>query len=760
MAESKACNQSIFGKEHTPANVQSRLVHTVVSRAWRQQQSGNRARVATYLGKFAVLRLISSTPTHKTTPVFLAFTPHTHSFVGDTLFRGAPVSTLHDKHLFRFMSIFHRQRAIAMSKLRQHLHVVQLISFAALVLPAVPMAQTIASPQTCPFDDGHSSLEVEGLILTRYALGITGAPLVANSGIAAASATTVEDSINSQAYDLRLTGNPSMTPVDATIISRKLAGFSGVALTNGLELGTGSRNTPAAVQSFLLSGCPGTAWVQGGNAFGAPGVIGTSDAQPLTVKSGGTAASLLIMRGDGLRLIQTINAGANFQSVNVINGLAENSVTNGGTGATIAGGGYAVLNAGNGAVNRPNTVTSSLGTVGGGAGNSATYSATVSGGVLNLANGGSSVVGGGVGNAAFGDESAVGGGSNNNASASWSTVGGGNGNVASGQAATVGGGFSNIASANYSSIPGGTLNIAAGLSSFAGGTRAKALSNGCFVWGDYNGLTDFTCSSPNQFLVRATGGVGINTQDPAGAQLHVVGPGETAGVDRYEALFSSASSTQVAIRSTSAGGRVWTLQSSNGAASGSLAGSFQIVDRTAAKARVLIDAAGNTYNNSGAWGVISDARLKKNIRDLDAPLETFLKLRGHRFEYKNPDAAMATPGERLGFIAQEVQTAMPQWVHRGQDGMLSIVSTGFDALVVEAMRALREEKDREIAQVRTQNDALIVALASRVTQLEASNAAASQLREELTALKRIVEALSANAAPERRVAQVIKSKDR
>jgi len=49
-----------------------------------------------------------------------------------------------------------------------------------------------------------------------------------------------------------------MTVADATIISRKLAGFSGVALTNGLNLGSGSRNTPAAVNSFLLAGCGAT----------------------------------------------------------------------------------------------------------------------------------------------------------------------------------------------------------------------------------------------------------------------------------------------------------------------------------------------------------------------------------------------------------------------------------------------------------------------------------------------------------------------
>ena len=112
-----------------------------------------------------------------------------------------------------------------------------------------------ANAQSCPFDDGNSSLEVEGLILTRYALGLTGAPLVANTGIATVDAPAVEATISCPSCGLNITGNPTLTVADATIISRKLAGFSGSALTDNVALGSGSRNTPAAVQSFLLSGC-------------------------------------------------------------------------------------------------------------------------------------------------------------------------------------------------------------------------------------------------------------------------------------------------------------------------------------------------------------------------------------------------------------------------------------------------------------------------------------------------------------------------
>ena len=135
----------------------------------------------------------------------------------------------------------------------------------AITLPIMAMLLVLsglhapsAHAQTCPFDDGSSSLEVEGLILTRYALGITGAPLVASTNINAVDAPTVEAAINGQSCGLNITGNAMMTVADATIISRKLAGFSGAALTDNLALGSGTRNTPAAVQSFLLAGCGAT----------------------------------------------------------------------------------------------------------------------------------------------------------------------------------------------------------------------------------------------------------------------------------------------------------------------------------------------------------------------------------------------------------------------------------------------------------------------------------------------------------------------
>jgi hypothetical protein len=111
------------------------------------------------------------------------------------------------------------------------------------------------SAQTCPFDDGNSALTREGLVLTRYALGLRGAPLVAGTDFLSTDAPNVELTIACPSCGLDINGSGDFDVVDATIISRKLAGLTGTALTDGLALGSGTRNTPAAVNSFLLAGC-------------------------------------------------------------------------------------------------------------------------------------------------------------------------------------------------------------------------------------------------------------------------------------------------------------------------------------------------------------------------------------------------------------------------------------------------------------------------------------------------------------------------
>ena len=266
---------------------------------------------------------------------------------------------------------------------------------------------------------------------------------------------------------------------------------------------------------------------QGGNAFGATAALGTSDNQPLNV----------VVNGQRVARYEP-----NAFSPNVIAGHASNGAPVGSTGHVIAGGGAP----GNDCFDPPsgmntrscgNGVTGSFAAIGGGYANMATDFGTVAGGSNNAA-GVASAVGGGNSNTAsgrwaaiaggisntvvFGDAATVAGGESNTASGDHATVGGGNGNTASvgatvaggqlntasGGASTVSGGVSNMASGGGATVAGGTGNTASGQYSFAAGHRAKATTNGTFMWADSREF-DFQPSVPNFFGARATGGVGF-----------------------------------------------------------------------------------------------------------------------------------------------------------------------------------------------------------------------------------------------------------
>src|ERR1019366_3358525 len=110
------------------------------------------------------------------------------------------------------------------------------------------------------------------------------------------------------------------------------------------------------------------------------------------------------------------------------------------------------------------------------------------------------------------------------------------------QQSTLAGGYSNIMGNDYyavigggilnqigaggegSVIPGGAYNIIGpGIDfAFAAGYQAQAIYSGDFVWADFHNAP-FTATAPNQFLIRAGGGVGINTNNPGTNALAVVG---------------------------------------------------------------------------------------------------------------------------------------------------------------------------------------------------------------------------------------------
>jgi hypothetical protein len=102
-------------------------------------------------------------------------------------------------------------------------------------------------------------------------------------------------------------------------------------------------------------------------------------------------------------------------------------------------------------------------------------------------------------------------------------------------------------------------------------------------------------------------------------------------------------------------------------------------------------------SSAGAWTNASDARLKKNIVDIKYGLADVLRLQPR--SYQMNDVA----GNFVGFVAQELQTVIPEVVSGDPEKQLGV---DYGSLVAVAFKAIQEQQS------------LITALTARITALE------------------------------------------
>lgn len=103
-----------------------------------------------------------------------------------------------------------------------------------------------------------------------------------------------------------------------------------------------------------------------------------------------------------------------------------------------------------------------------------------------------------------------------------------------------------------------------------------------------------------------------------------------------------------------------------------------------------LEVAGNASKSSaGDWIANSDERLKKHIAPLQNPLEKLLRLQGVTYEWNDTQTGTDRPaGTHMGFTAQNIQKVFPQLVSTDAQGFLQTAYGTYDALYVEAIKAL------------------------------------------------------------------------
>ncbi|MEZ4960181.1 MAG: tail fiber domain-containing protein [Saprospiraceae bacterium] len=135
--------------------------------------------------------------------------------------------------------------------------------------------------------------------------------------------------------------------------------------------------------------------------------------------------------------------------------------------------------------------------------------------------------------------------------------------------------------------------------------------------------------------------------------------------------------------------------------------------------------------SAGDWLANSDARLKKNIQPLDpqATLRQLLDLRGVTYEWDDNKTGTQRPeGIQFGFTAQNIQTVFPTLVSKDAKGFLQTAYGTYDAMYVEAFRALNDR----VEQLEIENEKLKTEV-GKINQLEQQNAEMKAMLENIQA---------------------------
>ena len=137
----------------------------------------------------------------------------------------------------------------------------------------------------------------------------------------------------------------------------------------------------------------------------------------------------------------------------------------------------------------------------------------------------------------------------------------------------------------------------------------------------------------------------------------------------------------VAGRTTGAGSAIFGDNTSTTGYSGNFTG------------RVLIQSC-IIINGYGTLGTCpSDVRLKTNIEPLTGSLDKLSRLRPVTYEWRNPEVQGGQTGTQYGFIAQEVERAIPEWVSTNDSGFKAVSKKGLDVMLVASVQTLKFEND-------------------------------------------------------------------
>lgn len=132
-------------------------------------------------------------------------------------------------------------------------------------------------------------------------------------------------------------------------------------------------------------------------------------------------------------------------------------------------------------------------------------------------------------------------------------------------------------------------------------------------------------------------------------------------------------------------------------------GAYQFYDISNG-AYYVMPAANSQFNNiyyTGGLVFNSDANLKKNVQTLSGSLDRILKLRSVSFEFdkENHKDLNFKDGRQLGFIAQEMETVIPELVETMPNGYKGIQYDKLAPVIVEAIQEQQTQIEKQNSEI-------------------------------------------------------------
>lgn len=453
-----------------------------------------------------------------------------------------------------------------------------------------------------------------------------------------------------------------------------LAQFGAVTLRTEVGQGGSSFVALGAPQAFdAKAALVGVCWDTQGNAGTNPAsdFLGTTDAQPLIFRAENLIGARMQRNGLGINWTAgyDVQAASGSSAIAIGGGSGQRAWTNG---STIAGG-----------INNVAGDSSLLPGIG--------IAATVGGGIANLARGQYTTVAGGSANRAIGQSATVSGGESNKAIGAGATAAGGSEACAGGQLSWAGG-------YRVAARPGTSGELCSITSATSGDANGD---EGTFVWGDATGEA-FVSTGPNQFLVRAGGGVMINTNTL------------TANSDDLVLRARPSGDTDADIRLVTQNGTSGLLYLDQ------TTGGFFLSPLAVAASQPRLNVSGGaggtaTLSNGGSWTNASSRSYKTGFGEIDplSILERVVALPIGTWAYRG-----SAEGTHLGPMGEDFKAAFDL----AGDGK-SISTVDADGVALAAIQGLNQKLEAELAQSRAENAGLqaqLQQLAARLAALEAA----------------------------------------